>query len=1429
MKFFVPSTKLDPESCPRVSTAIRELLRDIARQYDNSGKPDKITLSFEETSYIEVSDLAALCCAIRRMAENGITVSLIAPIYRSKFFHFLASFRLRYLFRPIGIREDWQNRVEFLEQWESGNSISRIEKVVPLHWVDQTLFTIDSQQPLYEQEPSLSETFVDDLKSLLDNYGILSDEFIEEFAGTIIRELAWNTVLHSSPNKKNFGVFCARVRPSKRSALYSIVDLGRGIVDSLGKAYTAQDSQESNRSTQSLGQTRDESILAFSIERFSTSRSFSTDDARIHTDRGLYLVSELSRQKGGLVIQSANAELGLSAVSRATKLHPMTLRFPGTAISGVLTAEKSPTAKKRSSRAIEPRLVALPEILAILAGDYTYKSYTPDTRALRDADEVLLLDMGFLDPNANYLVQAIIQNPFQTVIIVNAKHSASFRIHALAEVMGDLPNRILIISHFAICHLYTLDGRRATGPVICRLPSESLCNFMFRVQSSMLESGFSDDRKAPGFWSGRIYQQNGTCVSRYFSLYEYTTSRPSSRNIDRWYDVLASLLADLLEPKELANTTLVGFAASMRPILKRIPTDNPIRKRTYILNSYDTPSKVEIKESLELTPGTRVVLCTDVVSSGSLLTSIINACLAAGAFIRGIICLVHAVDTREGFKATWAHGSHSFPFLRGSKLIAPPFKSDPAIRPDYWADPVSAVPLPYPSAFDYIPNRFESTARFLTESDAIQFGHFRRGIYHTSVKIDFRAFEVHRAKIERSIEISVMDALKSAGWTDFNPSVLVHAQGQERIDKLDSDSDPEQSSVRELISLTLRRMSSGGSGSVSTLGVPRLFEPGGRAHVAPISFELSNGKSKDVIIFDHVMGTGGTLRSLMNQVLRAGAKRILVFPLVVRCSSADLEEWQALREVGLDEHVARVAFSFSYFLPAIYHVASSCPQCHRISSLSTPSASSPLWFTQSEESIRKESEIGSRASVLVDSSSFTDAWLNIHGLLELSDGSVLACDRLNQLIAELHDAGESKKDAFLSLLLRESNLFEKPFIRRNRDSLIIPLLQSFVQGSSDSLFCSKVLSVMRMLSPDQYLFFVSENLQQILEFQASILPRMLHHIFTIKAPNVQQRSVLATNILAAINKRRDSSVPIEVHKILESWAEGTTGHATSIQVLSRLKQSLLLTTVRHNIVGVLDELRLLDKWDDDGFVGDKGEFLYQTWVSRARPAFNKTVVANLAYFQRISEAVRDYYSDFSWDYFNLEASDGTHLLSDLEMIGQLLRLRRPDTATRVRGQLKAFSEKLLSRIFEGPDSLTKLLQSFELSASFVIERIREQLSSIVDVNPINHQDFHQRRVLVPLPLVDEFCRLVKSNLISHSPSLCRMPINLHVSSESGLSERCMRVQLEVSQTPCRELRLSIMSRMLELSMQEFGGNFHPFERGAIQNFFGPSLTVRFSE
>ena len=126
----------------------------------------------------------------------------------------------------------------------------------------------------------------------------------------------------------------------------------------------------------------------------------------------------------------------------------------------------------------------------------------------------------------------------------------------------------------------------------------------------------------------------------------------------RWSEACAAAIAAFRNRFAISDEGLVllGFAVTMREVLANAYVSLGLQCPAYMILTYDVPTKEEIASKVK--GGDRVLLITDVISTGSLVESVSSVVRRNNATVAGVVSLVdarhaNAATCRRRYRALW--------------------------------------------------------------------------------------------------------------------------------------------------------------------------------------------------------------------------------------------------------------------------------------------------------------------------------------------------------------------------------------------------------------------------------------------------------------------------------------------------------------------------------------------------------------------------------------------------------------------------------------------------------------------------------------------------------------------------------------------------------------------------------------------------------
>jgi len=966
-------------------------------------------------------------------------------------------------------------------------------------------------------------------------------------------ELGWNTVLHSAEGLGDgVGLFCGQVvHPSSYNRLenpeltFCIADFGRGIPETLGGIYDRH--RDEDRKYHVIeNKTRATGIVRFALDNDTTSRPKNVSDMDAEGCRGLaYVVSALERY--GLLKLRSDAGMvevkdkrgGVKAhLSDEYKDHPI----PGTQVIGVLRAiaKITPVAVPRSQIKKQApgdilRACDLSGDLGALSTSGQVSQYLKTFPA--SSNRTMVIDMGCSSTTARtieYLSKKLTERYSQNVIVLwnvriewslleslgrwlleKRRRGTEACIVAVKSwqdvlVLGvDPPRRQYVVRHLKEVspwlHLLEETSGADYENVAVRgaiNPSDFL-EIARRVNTKMIEDGFKGRNEVNGYYVGRIHLLSGEVVRRYFSFNRNIAGQQG--NLDRWAEtVLCCLrLVEEANPDNKGKCILLGFTGIIRELLAKILVSIPNATRAYTVLSYDVPLIEEIRGIID--KGDHVILITDVISTGSSACAIAGLVRKAGGNVSGIIAVVDA--RRDGtFQSNSIEAAGERIALYSGALADNRDTSlgseGSLFNEEFWVDPVSLVPATKRPRMWELPGtlleRLEYSVGVICKTNSAYCGHGVDGTRHIPTYIDLRRLlRRDTLGIRQRIEKRLPSMFKEYGWSNFSPTHIIYPKGISRIEGLQQESDiiVYDTAVQGYVSLLKAIWP-----SANEQDVLRVFDPGGNSRCAHIALDnvCSTTPLGDVVVADDGVWSARTIASLLDSVVQAGAKRVLVIPLLARMRTAELMYWESVCSVkGAEEgSTVSVCFYFPLVYPVPAYSAQECPYELTIRRLRQHALSSTR-LNRLREEIVSDLEACTPAELPTRSPETTIAWVKLRCYLELASESEVALEKAIDVIKDAHDS--QSLTGILELLLREWPITGRARIRQ----AITPSLRNLVKKlafSPDSDPQLRILAtrVLRSLFADTFAATVDSLIMYALA-DLVLLEHILLHIATFDA------------------------------------------------------------------------------------------------------------------------------------------------------------------------------------------------------------------------------------------------------------------------------------------------------------------------------------------
>ncbi len=949
---------------------IRESLTEEGKRRRFSQINDDFTelqVSFARAGFFTVSDLAILAAVIRKVAEKGREVTIWWPRPSrgepSALQHFLERIEFADLFKRQNNSEGWRRYVSIKGRKELKKYRPEPHETthyIPMRWFNIKDFVLSGEDNIWKERPSVAPALERAFRLVLLGQGFADIDKINILNSVIFLELAWNTVLHSAqiPGTGD-GVFCAQIRHEEgqpSSLTFCIVDAGLGIPRTLLSHLDAAVEQGTYYSDKS--RTDHSNVVRFAFENNASSRPEFPSQIDKESFRGLALVADSLHEAEELVISSDGGTVRTKCITAGTAQHSLSdenAKSPicGTQISGTLRTSIPAQRRPSSGTGIFDTITLGVVPCCSPSGECSVlmsaESALAFVKSINLKEDVIVLDLGFSSGGVRqleYLCYAALHQ-FSSKLLIFWNFSSEWdQCEALSNgvsqnLQANQPTP-LFVRGMADARVFcsTAIGQSfrpswGLGKFLWyasflqrqSMPSEihepfrgspvdlKLDDYLFitsQVNTAYLSRGFREHAIESGFFSGKINSLSTKVLRRYFAVSSNIASRVDE-NLKRWVFGGVAAITKLLDMSLLKSKVpvILAFAGSMREVVAHIPQRLLTPTRAYSLLTYDVPTKEQVGSYISREDD--VILFTDVVSSGSLLTAVANLVEENGARLLGVVSLVDYRQEAGSDPQAITLGRTQIPFLSASEFPDAPNDGQYAFGDDeYWVDPVTLIPrTSQPLGWNRtLDPRSEQTVRLLIDSEAVRCGHVIDGTRHTSVYVNVeQLLAADTGEILRQVREKCEERLLRRNWDSFSPTRILFPAGIAQIESVErlgrnaADRNGHKLTAyatgARLFANTLRTI--WGKSQLVLGEVSRAFDPGGGARCSDQIRYLEevpdDNKWDDVIIADDGMWRGTTLSSLVRLAVGKGAKRVLAVPLLVRMISRDIEFWESMQAV----------------------------------------------------------------------------------------------------------------------------------------------------------------------------------------------------------------------------------------------------------------------------------------------------------------------------------------------------------------------------------------------------------------------------------------------------------------------------------------------------------------------------------------------------
>ena len=316
------------------------LLQSIERALNHE---TNFLLDLSVAPWLDVGEIITLALWCRRLATLNRSVTIRLPNDpKSPLAVTLANLRFS---QRLQSSSEWCRKISI-----EGRSLrldeptlSPKKKLLPISWIDLSTFGVaaNTTDAFYRVDPNLSKEYTRFVNDLLLTRGFIHPSSVDDFVRGILREIGWNSVLHSASHAgEGLAVFGGQVlqKPEGTCLEFVLVDAGKGIASTLKTAYhTARRRKQMPDYEREYGCGLDAAIVRFAFDRQSTSRSIFPSEYDALADRGLSLVAEVARESGKVSLVSSRARVTTKRnEARQYDVSDLEAPFLGTYVSGSL-------------------------------------------------------------------------------------------------------------------------------------------------------------------------------------------------------------------------------------------------------------------------------------------------------------------------------------------------------------------------------------------------------------------------------------------------------------------------------------------------------------------------------------------------------------------------------------------------------------------------------------------------------------------------------------------------------------------------------------------------------------------------------------------------------------------------------------------------------------------------------------------------------------------------------------------------------------------------------------------------------------------------------------------------------------------------------------------------------------------------------------
>ena len=1126
--------------------------------YDSEKKVFKIEkytearIDLSNSSFFLPVSVALISLLIRTLAENNLLVQIVTPHGNKSTNTYLAKLGFYNLFENIPANP-WSKKILFVGSRKKYDSKYELAETnyIPLSWYDQNDFEFDRSKNILKVTQRVKADLDKSISEILTTQGFMNVDIIETFTRVFFKEIAWNTILHSSSSDgQGFGIYGGQIfnlSQNKKRLDFFFCDLGKSIPVTLAQKYndvnkTYHTDDEVSKNT---------GILRFSLDPYGSSRTVFPSKREKESYRGLTQVASAINGYGTIELISNGGHITVLGESRDRRNHvqvkdlfgtPSQCELPGTFIKGSINHNEEVVLEPTN---IPSEIIPIPEYCLLRSYDYSGNIWFSKSNIIKKVEvkrnAFILLDIGYSDISVRdfeFLVKdytLLLKNKYLAFINFNTHWNLFEHILEWLQSQSDvITYPIIFIRNYddsAVLFNKALNEQKIRELYKTFLPffnlndvkellSNTLFDYLYKIKinnnaitniiseanSKYLMDGFIHGTTNEGFFTGSIQLPSGRNVSNYFSLIANLKSKYGT-TFKRWNNSLNRCITELTQQSH-DDILILGTSSFLLNLLIQSEFKSVNNYAAYTLSTFDLPTKEEITAISKKYQS--IIVIADVISTGSFISEIVELVKNTNKKILGIIAIVDAKGTNISFK--FETNLRDIKVLTCSKAEIQDINQSNNSSKKYWVDPISQLPIDKNIYATEIDPKIESTIDIISKYKVAKIHHIIDGTRHSTIFIDLHKLITNLSdqEIHSFIKSSADITIKNAKWqNNFKPKYIIYAAGVSRIQKIFTKSgsvkDYEYQNSTDVYVKCLQKYWP----KSKTIEVARAFEPGGNSKCAQILSPIEQtdfknsitNKSFDIILADDGIWSGKTIKSLLNLILTLNVRKILVLPLLARFSMMDLKYYNSINSLNkflnsnyISKSKVSIAFGFPFILPIPFYSNVDCPVDMTIERLERwKNSRDPI--SRIVQNIIENLKGYSPLDEFELDPDYIKSWLKLRVHLELAVESEDALHIVEEYInnsSEMNDIG-----VIINIFLQEWSLLGRSRIRHALSDMLIRKFLIIIKDENvNTTHRINALSFIR--SQFTYVF-----VNEIISFTKYInnidfLERLVLHIYSLK-------------------------------------------------------------------------------------------------------------------------------------------------------------------------------------------------------------------------------------------------------------------------------------------------------------------------------------------